>query len=278
LAVLLAGPALCFLIIWGGEHIAALAIQSISTVGAESTLLNESVATLIIFGPLLLAGLAGGALCGINAARPGAGFRGLAAGAGIGFIGLVIATFLAAIAGALRQQHGGLSVGLLGGGSALIMLQAGSEEIFFRGWVQPVLVKGWGAAGIVVTALAFALVHRIESTTSVVSLFNMFLGGLLFGALAARYNGIAAAFGAHFSWNWAEQLVFGLDPNPGAGNFGSIFNFDLVGSPWWGGSNEGLNASIAMTFALATLLVPILFVRATIQRPPEPRRSDRARD
>ena len=94
------------------------------------------------------------------------------------------------------------------------------------------------------------------------TLLNLFLGGLLFGLLAARSGGLAAAIAAHFSWNWAEQLLFGLDPNPGIGSFGSILNLELVGSSWWGGSDEGLNASIAMTFALAMLLAPLLILPA----------------
>ena len=108
------------------------------------------------------------------------------------------------------------------------------------------------------------------------SVLNLFLGGLLFGVLAARFNGIAAAFAAHFSWNWAEQLVLGLDPNPGSGSFGSILNFDLVGSAWWGGSKEGLNASIAMTFALAIILVPLLIFAARAGQPLGPCRPDPA--
>jgi hypothetical protein len=161
-------------------------------------------------------------------------------------------------------------------GTALIVLQAGSEEVFFRGWLQPILVKAWGAAGIATTAVTFAALHLIGGANSVVSVLNLFLGGLLFGLLAARYGGIAAAVAAHFAWNWAEQLLFGLYPNPGNGSFGSILNLDLAGSAWWGGSDEGLNASIAMTFALAILLAPLLIVPARDSQPPGPYRSDRA--
>jgi membrane protease YdiL (CAAX protease family) len=273
-AVLLAAVVLCFLILWGGPHLAGLVLSGLAPSNAA---VDETIASTIVFGLLFAAGIAGAALCGFNAARPGprAGLR-LIEGAGIGLIGLLIATVLAAVAGVVHRSHGGTSAGLFVWGTAVIVLQAGSEEVFFRGWLQPVLVKAWGAPGIVVTAIAFAALHLVGGEATVVSVVNLALGGLLFGLLAARYGGIAAAVGAHFAWNWAEQLVLGLDPNPGNGSFGSILNLDLVGSSWWGGSHEGLNASIAMTFALAMLLAPLLIVRARDSQQPEQNLLDRA--
>jgi uncharacterized protein len=162
------------------------------------------------------------------------------------------------------------------GGTAVIALQATSEEVFFRGWLQPVLTRAWGFLGILVTAAAFAALHLIAAAGAAVSVLNLFLGGLLFGLLADRYGGIASAIGAHFTWNWAEQLLLGLDPNPGLGSFGAVANLDLVGSRWWGGSAEGLNASVAMTFALAILLAPLLIVPARNRPLPEPNRRGRA--
>jgi hypothetical protein len=266
-AVLLAAVIVCFLILWGGEHVVALALPALG--GPHSAAVDETIGTLIIFGLLLVAGLAGGAVCNVNAVRlgDGAGVK-LAQGAAIGLIGLLVGTALAAIAGVLRNSTGGTSAGLLLWGTALIFLQAGSEEVFFRGWLQPVLVRAWGLWGVPVTAIAFAGLHLVGSANSAISVLNLFLGGLLFGLLAYRYGGITAAVAAHFSYNWAEQLLFGIDPNPGVGSFGSIFNFELIGSSWWGGSNEGLNASIAMTFALTMVLAPLFIVPAR-GRPPQ---------
>ena len=275
-AVLVSAIVLCFLILWGGQQLAGL-VLSATAAEPPNAALDETIASAIIFGFLLVAGLAGGWLSGVNAARlgPRAGLR-LAEGGAIGFAGLLVATALAAIAGVLHRLDGGSSAGLLLWGSALIVLQAGSEELFFRGWLQPILVRSWGGWGIVVTAVAFAALHLVAGASAGVSLLNLFLGGLLFGLLAARSGGIAAAVGAHFGWNWAEQLVLGLDPNPGSGSFGSILNLDLLGTAWWGGSEEGLNASIAMTFALAILLAPLLILPARIPGLPGLYRSGRA--
>lgn len=275
-ALLIAAAAICFLVLWAGQHLALLVLSGLAT-DPPNPALDETVASAIVFGLLLAAGVGGGALCGINALRPGprAGLT-LAGGSALGLIGLLIATALAAVAGILHRMPGGISAGMFVWGTALIMLQAGSEEVFFRGWLQPVLVRSWGAAGIVVTAIAFAGLHVIGGARAGVTLLNLFLGGLLFGLLAARFNGIAAAVAPHFSWNWAEQLVLGLDPNPGNGSFGSLLNLELVGSRWWGGSDQGLNASVAMTFALAILLAPLLILPARTAGLPAPYRSGRA--
>lgn len=276
-AVLLAAIAACALILWVGPQLAGRLISVLSGDAAASEPVVETIATVVIFGLLLAAGLGGGALCRLNAARPGpqASFR-LLEGAGIGLAGFLIATALAGIAGVLHWAQGGTGAAMLLGGTALVAVQAASEEVFFRGWLQPVLVKAWGVAGIAIAALTFAALHLMNGVDSLVSVANVFLGGLLFGLLAARYGGIAAAVGAHFVWNWAEQLLFGLYPNPGAGSFGSILNLELVGSDWWGGSNQGLNASMAMTFALAILLAPLLIVPARDSPRPELYRSGRA--
>lgn len=267
LAVLIGAIIVCFLILWGGEHVVALALPALG--GPHSAAVDETIGTVIIFGLLLAAGLTGGALCRVNAARPGAdAIVRLPQGAAIGLLGLLFGTALASIAGVLRHSAGGASAGLLLWGTMVILLQSGSEEVFFRGWLQPVLVKTWGAWGILVTAIAFAGLHLVGTTNSAISVLNLFLGGLLFGLLAYRYGGIAAPVAAHFAYNWAEQLLFGIDPNPGVGSFGSIVNFELIGSSWWGGSNEGLNASIGMTFALAILLAPLLIIPAR-GRPPQ---------
>ena len=98
---------------------------------------------------------------------------------------------------------------------------------------------------------------------SPLTLLNLVLGGILFGLLALRGGGLLAPIAAHATWNWAEQILLGLDPNPGTGSFGALFDFDLVGPAMWGGSDEGLNASLALSFALVALIVPLALWRRT---------------
>lgn len=220
---------------------------------------GEAVFTLSVFGPLLLLGLSGGMATGVAAFSPGrSSHRAVAMGGALGLGGLLLALALAAIAGALRISGGVVGAALLLG-LATTILQVAAEEVLFRGWLQPLLARAIGAWAIPVVALAFAGLHLLAGGASGGwALVNLAGGGLLFGLLAQRHGGVAAPIAAHVAWNGGEQLLLGLDPNPGLGSFGALLDLDLVGAAHWGGSAEGLNASWAMTFALWALIVPLL--------------------
>ena len=146
-------------------------------------------------------------------------------------------------------------------GTAIVLLGVAAEELLFRGWLlgalQDMLGSSWA---VLLSAIAFSGFHWWAggAAADVVSLANLMLGGLWFGLLAVRSGGILAPMAAHFAWNASESVVFGLDPNPGIDELGALTNYDLVGLPMWGGSAEGLNASIAMTVVLAALVIPLL--------------------
>ena len=157
--------------------------------------------------------------------------------------------------------------------TAIVLLGVTAEELLFRGWLLSALQDMLGSSwAILLSALAFSGFHWWAggAEADVVSLANLMVGGLWFGLLAVRSNGILAPMAAHFAWNASESIVFGLDPNPGVDDLGALTNFDLIGTPMWGGSAEGLNASIAMTLVLAALVIPLLpaFTRSVARREP----------
>lgn len=145
--------------------------------------------------------------------------------------------------------------------TAIVLLGVAAEELLFRGWLlgalQDMLGSSWA---VLLSAIAFSGFHWWAggAQADVVSLSNLMMGGLWFGLLAVRSGGILAPMAAHLAWNMSESVVFGLDPNPGIDELGALSNYDLVGMPIWGGSEEGLNASIAMTLVLAALVIPLL--------------------
>lgn len=252
-AILLAGPSL----------VAPLVPTGWSAPG------QEAVFVLALYGAMVVVALAAGAILGLRAA--GLGMRPLwhlASGAGLGLLGICLAATFATIAGGLRFASGEGSALMLLLGLVLVLFQAAAEELYFRGWIQPVLARAWGVApAIGVTALGFAALHMLGAAAAPLSFLNLLLGGLFFGLLAAQGGGLAGAIGAHFAWNGTEQLVFGLDPNPGTGSFGSLLDLDLVGPAAWGGSAEGLNASLAMAMALVVVLVPLAMLARSAPRP-----------
>lgn len=227
---------------------------------------------------LLLFGLLGG--CGLVLAlrhRRAGGLVGpwplamAGLGAAIGLGGLFAAFAYARIAGvAVSVPDTGAGAGALLLGTVATIVQTGGEEIYFRGWLQRALGDAWGpVAALLVTAIVFASLHLLGGARAPLSLVNLLLGGLLFGLLAERSGGIAASTAAHLSWNWSEQLLLGLDPNPGTGSFGALFDHDLIGAALWGGSPEGLNASVAVTLVMAALLLPLATWRRGAAGPSE---------
>lgn len=261
--VLIAAMLLCGVIVYYGPAFAETLIPYLPATAQQDMAVVETLFSLVIFGGLLLFAIVGGAISGVNPFRTGRNpLRSAGIGLAIGVAGVVAAASLAWVAGTLAPSTDlPRNVPILLWGAALILFQTASEEIYFRGWLQPVLVSRWGKwAGIVIAALAFSALHVMGGARSPTSLLNLFLGGLLFGFLAAHKGGLAAAIGAHFAWNASEQIMFGLDPNPGVGSFGALIDLDLAGAAAWGGSDEGLNASIGMTAALFALIVPIWMI------------------
>lgn len=229
--------------------------------GAHGSEGGELVFTLVVFGGLLTLALGIGALGGVrifrSGDRPGGALLG---GLVLGSAGLSLAIGYCALAGTTQWRAASVSGPALAIGVATVGVQVLAEEALFRGVVQPLLVRAIGrAGGLLLAAAAFAGLHAIHgSSGGWLTLVNLLLGGVLFGCLALREGGIAGATGAHFGWNAAEQLAFGAEPNPGVGAFGSVFDVELVGASGWGGSDEGLNASWAMTLALLALLAFVL--------------------
>jgi len=225
------------------------------TSGASS----ESLFTLAIFGPMLAIGIAGWWLDRVTGPvfgeRPG---RAILSGLAIGAGGLALAVGYAWLAGSLVGGAESTVPPALLLGVVTVTLQVGAEEMLFRGWLQPQIATVVGApVAVLVVAVIFAALHLLGGATGVLTLVNLMLGGILFGSIAVSEGGIAGAIAAHWGWNVGEQMLFGLDPNPGVGAFGALFDFDLIGAARWGGSDQGLNASLAMTISLAAIVIPL---------------------
>ena len=249
--------------------VGAMPVATLAERWSTSAVAAEALFTLLVFAPILLLAMLFGRIARVSVLAPGGQpLRSAAIGAGVGFAALALATGYLALAGTLRLGAPVSATWVLPG-VLVIGFQVLAEETLFRGLVQPVLVSRLGAlVAVAITAAAFAGLHLAAAGAGGVGLLNLFLGGLLFGTLAWRGQGIAAAWAAHAAWNVAEQLLFGLDPNPGSGAFGAWWNLDAIGSARWGGSAEGLNASWAMCLALLAVtlprVLPLLRARRTV--------------
>lgn len=231
-----------------------------SALGLEGApLAREAAADLCIFLPLWALAAVGGAWEGRSTWRRGQGGADAGLGFGLGVVFYGAAVLLAGALGALAAGREGGGAGALAGAGAGLLLtafQAGAEEAVFRGWLQPLLCARWGVwMGLLCASAAFAALHLVAGERSPVALLNLLLGGVAFGLLALRSGGLWAPFAAHLGWNWVEGSVLGLEPNPGVGATGSVFDLDLVGGTIWSGGRDAMNGSLAMTLALVLAVV-----------------------
>lgn len=181
-----------------------------------------------------------------------------AIGLAVGIGGLVITASYIWINGTMRSEPLGepMPGATLAMGLALSVLTVGAEEILFRGWLLSALEDRVGQTlAVVLSAVAFSGFHVLGGAQDPLSLVNLMLGGIWFALLAQRSGGLLAPFFAHLGWNVTEELGFGLVPGS---EFGSLLNHEMIGPALWGGSDEGLNASIAMSVVLIALIVPLL--------------------
>ncbi|MBP2161048.1 MULTISPECIES: CPBP family intramembrane glutamic endopeptidase [Asticcacaulis] len=232
--------------------------------------ITQAVAmTVGLFGPMIAAAAIWSAVTNVSVKALGAAPGRMAvAGAAFGIGGVLICVLYAAVANTLVHTPGTPDIGLLLLMTPLTLLQCVVEEVYFRGWIQPVLTRAFGpVAAIAATSLAFAALHfAAEVAQTPLSLLNVALAGLLFGLLAWRTGGLMAPMVAHCAWNWTESLGLGLFPNPGVDPT-ALVDLDLTGSALWGGSAEGLNASLAVTFVLLAFCVPLALWKSSLPKP-----------
>lgn len=87
-----------------------------------------------------------------------------------------------------------------------------AEEITFRGYFQYLLGKKNKYAGMVLSAVIFALYHLVNADNyTIASLIYLTLGGILLGIIRLSANNIWFPIGFHIAWNWMEIRVFGLN-------------------------------------------------------------------
>jgi membrane protease YdiL (CAAX protease family) len=139
---------------------------------------------------------------------------------------------------------------------AIALGAAFGEELAFRGGVFRVLEDGFGTAvALVVSAVAFGLVHALNAGATIVSTLAIVLeAGAFLGLAYAATRSLWLPIGLHFGWNFTEGGIFGALVSGRA--YHGVFNFSVGGPDILTGGAFGPEASaVAVAISLAASLV-----------------------
>lgn len=242
------------------------ALPLADTIEADSFVVLACLFYGLVQGPLIVLALALGGVCSVRAWAPGRASPLLLGGAfALGFAAPALAAGFGWLNGGLvpgEAAGGDKGSAILLLGAALLLLQIVAEELLLRGWLLQVLRGAFGRpVALVLTALAFAVWTMAGAPLAVLPAFNLILFGLVLAVAADRFGGIAVTIAARLGWSLLEDLLLGINPNPGTGAFGALFDFDLTGGPLWGGSEAGLAHSLGTSAVLVAILLPLMLNR-----------------
>ncbi len=134
---------------------------------------------------------------------------------------------------------------------------AWQEELLSRGYWLQNLADGLGwIPAVLLSALAFGLLHVINPGASLSSTAGIFLAGIFFAFAYLRVKNLWLPIGLHLGWNFFEGPVFGF-PVSGIQTF-RLLSYTVSGPDLWTGGAFGPEAGLAVIPAL--LLGAILII------------------
>ena len=136
----------------------------------------------------------------------------------------------------------------------LFIVVALIEEIIFRGYLLNNLMDSMNKwLALAITSLVFALLHSTNPNINVLSVINIFIGGVLLGINYIHSKNLWFGIFLHFAWNFFQGPVFGYEVSglavPG------ILQQNLKGPDLWTGGSFGFEGS---------LLAPLLEIAAIL--------------
>ena len=193
--------------------------------------------------------------------------KGMAGHYGFGYlIGIVMMTATVSIAVLLGgAKFTGLNSGISLSYIALFffgyLVQGMSEEVCFRGYFMVSCANKVPVAwAVIISSVAFALMHLANPGITPLAIFNL----VLFGAFAAVYilrtDDLWGACAIHSAWNFFQGNVFGISVS-GTGAGASIFGTSFVsGRGLISGDLFGIEGGICTTIVLLSGIALVLFL------------------
>lgn len=136
----------------------------------------------------------------------------------------------------------------------LFFIQSSFEEIAIRSFLLPTLSHRFNIwIGLIISSIVFAALHYNNQNASFLSIFNIFVAGLLLGIIYLRYKQIWAPIGLHMGWNFLQGSFFGWEVS-GIEVY-SYIDSEEVGPDLWTGGAFGFEGSLLAAIFLSALSV-----------------------
>ncbi len=138
--------------------------------------------------------------------------------------------------------------------AAALFLLAASEEIVCRGFMMDALgFRKSRLSGLLLSSLAFAMLHLGNCHAAFAGIVNIFLAGVLFGFLRLVTDGLFYPILVHWLWNLTTGMVFGWNVS-GHELLPTVFR--TTNHPPWGafGPEESILMTIGTLGAIAVLI------------------------
>ena len=167
------------------------------------------------------------------------------------------------LATSLRHRQG---EGLSGLEIGMVFLPAViHEELLFRGYGFQTLLR-WNRAGAVLLSSAvFAILHLGNEGIGAVSVFNIFLAGVLLALAVMRWRGLLVAIVAHLVWNVLSGPILGHEVS-GWVAAGRLLETVDRGPAILTGGTFGIEASVLMT-GIVIVMIAVLARAASARGP-----------
>ena len=151
-----------------------------------------------------------------------------------------------------QVETGYLRLDYLLGCFFLFLCGAFLEELFLRGYVlRKLLEKFSPIVSLTLSSLIFSLLHCFNAEVTILSIINIFLGGLLLGILFIKSKNIWLVTGFHFLWNYVQAI---LGFNVSGGEYPSILRLNFESMNLFNGGDFGFEGSYVCSIILLLAL------------------------
>ena len=195
--------------------------------------------------------------------RNGNNLKGILAGILLGFGTNSFCVLMSWLSGNIKFSYYGFEPVILLMFIAAIFIQSGAEELMDRYYLYEKLRRRYASplVAILVNSLVFMLLHIPNPGFTAKAGSQIFLIGVIFSLLVYYYDSLWAAIWFHTSWNFTQNIIFGL-PNSGIVSEYSIFKLEAVTaqSGLFYDVKFGVEGSIGSSLVLMVILIAIILM------------------